>query len=63
MQVGLELLMRRNLNPVVILIDRESFGGVTQSKHAKAYLDFQNIPYAIIKYGDEISISIQTQIN
>ncbi|MAT44534.1 MAG: hypothetical protein CL609_19545 [Anaerolineaceae bacterium] len=61
-QIALEILIRKNLNPVLILIDRESFGGVSQVSEVKSYLEFQNIPFALVQFGDPIGSVIQSQL-
>ncbi len=61
-QIALEILIRKNLNPVVILIDRETFGGIAQASVPQAYMEYQNIPFAVVKFGDPIGPVIQSQL-
>ncbi len=62
-QLSLEILIRKTLNPVVIIIDRESFDeDKAQPIDPRSTLKFQTIPVAIVQFGDPIGKTIQTQL-
>lgn len=59
---GVEILLRKYLNPIVILIDRESFGFTHGEGEPKGMSIYHQVPAAIIKYGDDIKEKIESQI-
>lgn len=50
-----ELVLRRGLRPVVVLIDGETFGGYRSNKKIAASLRALNIPVTQVSYGDNLS--------
>lgn len=61
-QIGLEVLMRKRLNPIIILIDRESFRASAQSRILPTALDMHNVPYVVIRQGDSLVESLESFI-
>ena len=61
-QFGVEILLRKYLNPIVILIDKELFGFNRQKTSLSKQNIYHNVPTAIIKFGDNIPAKIESQI-
>lgn len=55
---SVELVSRRGMRPVVILIDGESFGGRSGSKRSLSQLELLSVPVCRIEKGDDIGSTI-----
>jgi uncharacterized protein (DUF58 family) len=58
-EVGVEEMIRRDLQPMVVLLDRASFGGRRQSDEMVARLRSRRVPVAVIRRGDDIRTTIE----
>ena len=58
-EVGVEEMIRRDLQPMVVLLDRVSFGGRRQSEEMVARLRSRRVPVAVIRRGDDIRTTIE----
>lgn len=52
------ILQRRGVRIVVVLIDRESFGGTITGDYLSGSLSANGIPYAIIRRGDDLDVAL-----
>ena len=50
-----DLLLRRGLRPVVVLIDSATFGGYFSSAHLEKSLSVLGVPVCNLRYGDDLS--------
>jgi len=50
-----DLLLRRGLRPVVVLIDSATFGGYFSSAHLEKSLSILGVPVCNLRYGDDLS--------
>jgi uncharacterized protein (DUF58 family) len=50
-----DLLLRRGLRPVVVLIDSATFGGYFSSVHIEKSLSILGVPVCNLRYGDDMS--------
>jgi uncharacterized protein (DUF58 family) len=50
-----DLLLRRGLRPVVVLIDSATFGGYFSSAHLEKSLSILGVPVCNLRYGDDMS--------
>lgn len=60
MQVGFEILMRKRLNPVLVLLDRISFGANPDEGNDQQLLAGTPFPSVTIQYGDSIRERLKT---
>jgi uncharacterized protein (DUF58 family) len=56
--VSAELLSRRGMRPVAVLLDASSFGGSPGTERIAANLEVMGIPVCKIAYGDELSATL-----
>lgn len=56
---GIATLVRRGLRPVVVLIDPSSFGTYYNLDALVSALQSWRIPYNVIKYGDDLQLSLE----
>jgi uncharacterized protein (DUF58 family) len=61
-QFCIEVLLRKHLNPIIILIDKESFIETTDESGSYDLTGFHQVPVAVIRYGDNIAERIESQI-
>ncbi len=59
--VTVEDLLRRKLQPVVVLLDGFSFGGFASTQKIFGTLTSMNIPVYQIKYGDNLKTALQVE--
>jgi uncharacterized protein (DUF58 family) len=59
--ITVEDLLRRKLQPVVVLLDAFSFGGFASTEKIFNTLTSINIPVYQIKYGDNLKTSLQVE--
>ena len=50
-----DLLLRRGLRPVVVLIDSSTFGGYFSTGHLEKSLSILGVPVCNLRYGDDMS--------
>jgi uncharacterized protein (DUF58 family) len=50
-----DLLLRRGLRPVVVLIDSATFGGYFSAAHIEQSLSILGVPVCNLRYGDDMS--------
>lgn len=53
-----DLLLRRGLRPIVILLDSGSFGGETSPDELALSLQFLGVPVCKVAYGDDLSSTL-----
>jgi uncharacterized protein (DUF58 family) len=53
-----DLLLRRGLRPIVILLDSGSFGGETSPDELAISLQFLGVPVCKVAYGDDLSSTL-----
>jgi uncharacterized protein (DUF58 family) len=60
-----DLLLRRGMRPVVVLIDAATFGGYFSSVHLEKSLSILGVPACNLRYGDDMSavLSSATSVN
>lgn len=58
-EAGVEELLRRDLQPMVVLLDRVSFGGRRHSADIVSRLRARRVPVAVIRRGDDIRTAIE----
>ena len=56
--VSVELLSRRGMRPVVVLLDAVSFGGPEGSEALVKDLEMLNIPVCRVANGDDLSVTL-----
>jgi uncharacterized protein (DUF58 family) len=56
--IAVEDLQRRNLRPVVVLFNSESFGGSDGTEEVAAGLLKRNVPVCCIGYGDDLGLGL-----
>ncbi|MGB8252080.1 MAG: hypothetical protein WCF08_02600, partial [Anaerolineaceae bacterium] len=59
--ITVEDLLRRKLQPVVVLLDASSFGGYASTQKIFNTLTDMNIPVYQIKYGDNLKTALQVE--
>lgn len=58
-EAGVEELLRRNLQPMVVLLDRVSFGGRRHAADMVTRLRARRVPVAVIHRGDDIRTALE----
>jgi len=58
-----DVLLRRGLRPVVVLLDATTFGGYFSSERLASSLDFLGVPVCQIAYGDDLSAALSATIS
>lgn len=58
-----DLVVRRGLRPVVVLLDNASFGGYFSADRVAASLRAMNIPYCQVREGDDLASALTTTVN
>ncbi|GAB4345188.1 MAG: DUF58 domain-containing protein [Phototrophicales bacterium] len=53
-----QILTRRGIRPMCILIDASTFGGIKPSDEIRGILQMANIPTVVIRYGDDIATAL-----
>jgi uncharacterized protein (DUF58 family) len=56
-----DYVTRRGMRPVVILLDNESFEGISGSDRLIAMLEFFHVPARVIRNGDNIGVALSTE--
>ena len=57
---SVELTLRRNLRPIVVLLDRQSFGGEPSVDQAVlSGLEKRRVPTVVVKNGDSLKIALE----
>jgi uncharacterized protein (DUF58 family) len=59
--ITVEDLLRRKLQPVVVLLDASSFGGYASTQKIFNTLTAMNIPVYQVKYGDNLKTALQVE--
>lgn len=59
-EAGVEEMIRRALQPVVVLIDRSTFGGRRHPDELVTRLRARRVPVALLRRGEDIRIAIET---
>ena len=57
-----QILMRRGIRPVCVLIDPQSFGGEQSSDELAAMLRLAKIPAMIVRMGDDLSAALAQRL-
>jgi len=58
-----DLVVRRGLRPVVVLLDNASFGGYFSADRVAASLQAMNIPYCHVHEGDDLASALTATVN
>ena len=58
-QTAVEALLQRHFNPVVVLIDRESFGGGPSNAQMLSYLQLRSVPTLVVSNGCDLQTCLQ----
>ena len=58
-----DVLLRRGLRPVVVLLDATTFGGYFSSERLASSLDFLGVPVCQIAYGDDLSAALSATVS
>lgn len=58
-----DLIIRRGLRPVVVLLDGASFGGYFSADRISAMMAAMNVPHCIVKEGDDLGAVLTTTVN
>ncbi len=58
-EIGVEEMIRRDLQPVVVLVDRMSFGGRRTSEELISRLRSRRVPVAVLRRGENIRLAIE----
>jgi len=59
----IDLVVRRGLRPVAVLIDSQSFGGYFSAERVAATLDAMNVSHCVIKEGDDLGAMLTTSVS
>jgi uncharacterized protein (DUF58 family) len=60
--LAVELLTRRGMHPVVVLIDAASFGGPSGSHNLVEQLQLQRVSVCRVSQGDELSLALASAV-
>ncbi len=60
--VSVEILVRRGMRPIVVLVDPESFGGSTGCQRLMRQLELMNIPVCRVQNGDDLSQALSNWV-
>lgn len=58
-----DLIVRRGLRPVAVLIDTQSFGGYFSADRVAATMEAMNVPHCIVKEGDDLGAALTASVN
>ena len=58
-EAGVEEMIRRSLQPVVVLIDRSSFGGRRHADEMVSRLRARRVPVALLRRGEDIRATME----
>ena len=58
-----DILLRRGLRPVVVLIDSTSFGGFFSTQRLAASLQSLRVPCCEVKYEEDLSVTLSSTIS
>jgi uncharacterized protein (DUF58 family) len=53
-----DLMMRRGLRPVTVLLDGATFGGYFSAEYLATALKSLNVPMTTVSYGDDLSVAL-----
>jgi uncharacterized protein (DUF58 family) len=59
----IDLIVRRGLRPVAVLIDAQSFGGYFSAQRVAVTLEAMKVPYCIVKEGDDLGAALTTSVS
>jgi uncharacterized protein (DUF58 family) len=57
-----DLINRRGLRPVLVLIDTASFNGLAGSDQLEATLSFLKVPTRVVRMGDDLGVALSTNV-
>ncbi len=58
-----DLILRRGLRPVIVLLDGASFGGHFSAERVAATLTAMNVPHCVLHDGDDLGAALTTTVN
>ena len=56
---AMDILIRRRLNPILILSDSKSFGGVSSGEEIIPLLQSRGVPYVLLRAGEDIKTKLE----